>query len=201
MQHDSETSVNSTGSPPKIAKLTHSLEDAVLDAKLIIAKPVMTFDEFSKIVVAQFNRGFVLRKTEGHASIIGHDGKAMQLIARLLATYWDDSDRIEGTCFGKGTVVDTYLSFLAKQGIEPTYEYLSNNRAISISDTACTYVSKILSMQAQKILVLVNVGKDVKPRRQECSSLFCFVLERMGCILPGCGRCIHPAESSYSDVS
>jgi len=163
MQHDSDTSANSTGSPPKITKLTHRLEDAVLDAKPIIVKPVMTFEEFSKIVVAQFNRGVVLRKMGGHASIIGHDGKVMHLIARLLATYWDDADRIEGTVFSNATCIDVYMAYLSQLGMEPTYEYLSNNRAISISDTAGTYVSKILSMQAQKILVLVNVGKDVKP--------------------------------------
>ena len=162
MQHDSDSSATSTGNSPKIAKLAHSFGDAVLDVKSMSTGPVLSFAEFSKIVVAQFNRGFVLRKAGDHASIIGHDGKVMQLIARLLATYWDDGDRIEGTCFGKSTTVDTFLAFLAKESVEPTYEYLSQNRAISISDTAGTYVSKILSMQAQKILVLVNVGKDVK---------------------------------------
>jgi len=157
MQHDFDSTVDLTNSPPKVAKLTHTLDDVILDAKAIT-----TFAEFSKIVVAQFNRGFVLRKAEGHASITGHDGRAMQLIARLAGQFWDDSDRIEGTVFAKGTTVDTFLSFLAKEGIEPTYDYLSKNRAISISDTAGTYVSKILSMQAQKIMVLVNVGKGVK---------------------------------------
>jgi hypothetical protein len=124
----------------------------------------------------------------------------MQLIARLLATYWDDSDRIEGTCFGKGTVVDTYLSFVAKDGVEPKYENLAKDRAISISDTAGTYVSKILSMQAQKILVLVNVGKDVKVEERSVP-LYSSSFWRLGALLQGGRRCIHPAESSYSDVS
>ena len=163
MQHDFDTSANPTGSPPKIAKLAHNLQDVVLDTELIIiAKPVTTFAEFGKIVLRQFTKGFLLRKEQGNASILGHNGVVMDLIVRLLGAFWDDADRVEGTVFSNATCIDVFMACLPAKGIEPTYEYLGKNRAISISDTAGTFFSKILSMQAQKILVLVNVGKDVK---------------------------------------
>ena len=167
MQHAPEVCCNPADSPPalKMAKITDALHEVDPTTLKRADKKKLSFQEFNELTCKRFDKGFKIRKEQGHLSIVGHDAKVMDLVARPKGVFWDDGDRVEGECFGKTTNVDCFMAYAdsstGSSGV--TYESIISNRALSISDTNGTFKSKILSMEAQKILVNINIGKDVKP--------------------------------------
>jgi hypothetical protein len=137
-----------------------------------------SYEEFKKKKCESFRRGVELRK--GHASLLGSDGRLMNLVAQENGTFWDDDQRggkfngNNSNVFGGKTDTDTFaFDIRALKGGNLSSDELGKCQSMAISDTNGRVDGQVIMMKASDILVHVNVGSDVKNGENNCPLYSC----------------------------